>query len=350
VFPAVARHAAPGSACARGRAVPRHRGGLAGGACPTVAVHSRDPQVVRSEPVTLLSVFLDVVAPVFAVAGLGFFLGPRLRLEARTLSRLAYHVLVPAFTFDVIGGSQVQLSRALRIAAFILATHVAFALLGWGTARLLRRSREVTAAYVMLAVFGNVGNFGLALLQFRLGPDALVPATIYFVVSLLISFVVSVGAAAWVRGGGVTAIWKVLGTPALLAAVLALIVSAAGVPLPLVATRTVELLGGAMIPIMLFVLGLQLAETRALRLSTDVLVVAGLRLVASPALAALLVVPFGIGGVDRATCILQAAMPAAVLVAVIANEHQVAPRFVIATVFFSTLLSLPVLTLLLALL
>ena len=43
-------------------------------------------------------------------------------------------------------------------------------------------------------------------------------------------------------------------------------------------------------------------------------------------------------------------MPAAVLVAIISAEHQVAPAFVTATVFFSTVLSLPVLTLLLAIL
>ena len=66
--------------------------------------------------------------------------------------------------------------------------------------------------------------------------------------------------------------------------------------------------------------------------------------------AALLVAPLGLAGVDRATCILQAAMPAAVLVAIISAEHRVAPAFVTATVFFSTVLSLPVLTLLLALL
>lgn len=298
----------------------------------------------------ILSVFLDVVAPVFAVVGLGFFLGPRLALEPRTLSRAAYYFFVPAFTFGVIAGARVQPSRALRMAAFILATHVVFALLGWTAARLLRRDRETTAAYVMLSVFGNIGNFGLALLQFRLGDEALVPATIYFVVSLLLSFVVCVGAATWVRGGGLSAVTSVFRTPAILAAIPALAVSGAGLELPLLVTRTVELLGSAMIPTMLFVLGLQLAERGALRFTPDVLAATLLRLVASPAVAALLVVPFGIGGVDRATCILQAAMPAAVLVAIISTEHRVAPAFVTATVFFSTILSLPVLTLLLAVL
>ena len=296
----------------------------------------------------LLSVFLDVVAPVFAVVGLGYLAGPRLALEARTLSRTAYWVFVPAFTFSVISRAEVPLGRGLRIALFVLATHAVFALLGWGVARLLRRPREVTAAYVMLAVFGNVGNYGLALLQFRLGAEALLPATLYFVVSLLVSFTVCVGIAAAVRGGKARAILSVLRTPALLAAVPAVLVSATQLRLPLLVTRTAGLLGDAMIPTMLLALGLQLAEARALRPSRDVLVATALRLAVSPAVAAVLAVPFGLTGADRAACVLQAAMPAAVLVAIISGEYGVAPGFVTATVFFSTLLSLPVLTLLLA--
>ena len=53
--------------------------------------------------------------------------------------------------------------------AFAVVAHAAFALIGFAVARALRQPPEITAAYVMLAVFGNVGNFGLALVQFRFG-------------------------------------------------------------------------------------------------------------------------------------------------------------------------------------
>jgi predicted permease len=300
--------------------------------------------------VLLLSVFFDVVAPVFTVAGLGYVLGPRLALDTRTISRVAYYVFVPAFTFRVIGSADVPFARTVRLVAFTVALHVAFAALGWGAARLLRRPREVVAAFVMLTVFGNVGNFGLALLQFRLGRDALVPATIYFVVSLIVSFVVCVGVAAWVRGGRASAVLSVLRTPALVAVVPAALVNATGLALPLFVERTVSLLADAMIPAMLFALGVQLAGTRMMRLSADVLVASGLRLLVSPALAALLVVPFGVTGIDRTACVLQAAMPAAVLVAIISAEYAVEPSFVMSSILISTLLSLPVLTVLLAIL
>lgn len=296
----------------------------------------------------LATVFVDVVAPVFGIVALGYAAGPRIGLEARTLSRAAYYVFVPAFTFSVISTADVPLARAARFAAYVAALHVAFAVLSWAVARLLRRSREVSAAFVMLGVFGNVGNYGLALVEFRLGAAALAPATLYFVVSLLVSFAVCVAAAAWVRGGGASAARSVLRTPALLAAVPAFAASAMHWTPPLVLSRAVGLLASAMIPTMLLALGLQLAEARALRPTRDVVVASALRLVASPALAALLAGAFRLAPLDRAAAIVQAGMPAAVLVAIISAEYAVAPGFVMATVFFSTVLSVPALTLLLA--
>jgi hypothetical protein len=298
----------------------------------------------------LVPVFLDVVAPVFAIVALSYVLGPRVSLDARTVSRLAYYVFVPAFTFDVISRADVPLASAARMAAFAVCAHLIFAALGLAVARLLGRSREVSAAYVMLAVFGNVGNFGLALFQFRFGADALAPATIYFIVILLTAFVVCVGAAAWVRGGGVAALGSILRTPALLVVPPAALVAAGLLPLPVSVSRTVGLLGGGMIPTMLVALGLQLAQTRTMRVSLDVVLVSAVRLIAAPAIAALLAAPFGVTGVARAAGIVQAAMPAAILVAIIATEHDVAPGFVTSAVLFTTVLSLPTLTVLLAML
>jgi hypothetical protein len=72
------------------------------------------------------------------------------------------------------------------------------------------------------------------------------------------------------------------------------------------------------------------------------------RLLASPAIALLLAVPFGLSGVARQAGVLEAAMPAAVMTTVLAAEFQVEPEFMTAVVFTSTLLSPLTLTPLLA--
>ena len=297
----------------------------------------------------LAAIFLNVVLPVFGIAAIGYILGPRLTLNAQTLSRVAYFVFVPAFVFQAISTSRVEIGNALMMVAYISLSHLGFAALGWAAGRLFRRSTEVTAAFMMIAVFGNVGNFGIPLIRFRLGDSALLPATIYFVAIVITAFIVSVGAAGWAKGGRKGAVWSIFKTPALWAAIPAFMISGSGVELPLVLSRIVGLLAGAMIPAMLMTLGLQLAEVRRLQITGDVMIAAALRLLLAPAVAAVVGIPFGLGQLEYATGILQSGMPAAVLVSIIAMEHDVAPRFVTTTVFFSTLVSLLTLTVLLTL-
>lgn len=288
----------------------------------------------------LLSVFLNVLAPVFLLVLLGYLIGPRLQLDGRTLSRFAYFVLTPAFVFNVLSSARIEAALAVRMIGFITAVYVGSALLAFVVARLLRRSAQMTAAYVMIATFGNVGNFGLPIVQFALGTDALVPATVYFLAVVVIAFIICVAAANVGRGGSLSAIGAVFRTPALLALPPALLVNWLEFPLPPVVSRPVELLAAALIPTMLVVLGVQLAAAGIPRLNADMVISNLVRLVGGPALAFALVGWFGLSGLEREVGVLQASMPAAVLVTIIALENDLLPNFVTATVLLSNLASI----------
>ncbi len=298
----------------------------------------------------LFSVFFNVILPVFGIVVLGSLLGERLELQARTLTRAAYYVFVPAFIFQAISGSKVSLDGTLKMLCFIVAVHLLTAVVAGGVGWLLGRSREMIAAFVMIAVFGNVGNYGLAVIRFRLGDVALASATIYFVAITITAFVVCVGAAGWARGGRNGALLGVLKTPALWATVPAVIVSSTGLGIPLAFSRMIGLLADAMIPVMLFALGLQLLEQKRVALSGDVLLTSSIRLLLAPLIAFAVVIPFGLSSVESAAGILQAGMPTAILVAIISKENDIVPDFVTSVVVVSTLASLVTLTLLMVLL
>jgi predicted permease len=298
----------------------------------------------------LASVFINVILPVFGIVVLGYLLGGRLDLQARTLTRAAYYVFVPAFIFKAIGSAQVDLANAARMVLFIVVTHLLAVLAAGAIGRLLGRSRELIAAFVMIASFGNVGNYGLAVIRFRLGDEALAPATIYFVAITVTAFIVCVGAAGWARGGGRGAMSGLLRTPALWAVVPALVVSQTGLAVPLMLTRMIGLLADAMIPVMLFALGLQLLEQKRVHFDRDVIIASSIRLLLAPALACLVAIPLAIGPIDYATGVLQAAMPTAILVAIISKENDIVPEFVTSVVLCSTLASLLSLTVIMVLL
>ena len=292
-------------------------------------------------------VFLNVVTPVFILVVIGYFVGPRLKIDARSLSRTAYFVFIPAFVFNIISEAKIDSELALQMLSFILVAQIAVALLGFLVGKALRQSREITAAFVLIATFGNVGNFGLPLIVFRLGESARTYATVYFVATVFISFVICVGVASWAHSGGVTAVFSVFKTPALIALIPALVFNITDVEVPIFLSRLSGLLGQAMIPVMLITLGVQMGEIPKIKINFNVFAASTVRLIGGPVLALLIVPYFGLEGLERSTGILQAAMPAAVLASIIALEYKLLPEFVTTTVLFSTLYSILTLTVIL---
>ena len=298
--------------------------------------------------IEIAQIFLNVITPVFALVLIGYIAGPRLGLEARTLSRYAYFILIPSFVFNTMSTATIEATLATRMITFIVLVELGCALLGWGIARLLKRPPQIVGAYILIATFGNVGNFGLPLIEFRLGTEAIVAATVYFLVIIVVAFVIGVAAANWTKGGRLGAAAAVLKTPALIALVPALLLNWMDVAPPLAVTRIATLLGTAMVPTMLVTLGVQLSEAKERHFTRDVWVASGIRLLGGAALALLLAAPFGLMGVERGAGIFQASMPTAILASIIALEYDLVPNFVTTTVLFSTVASALTLTLLMA--
>lgn len=294
-----------------------------------------------------LNIFIDIVTPVFFLVFSGFFVGPKLALDARTLSRTAYFILVPCFVFNMLSQMDIQLLAAGQMIAYMTLIHVIVAISAFMVARLLKCSKEVTAAFVIIATFGNVGNLGLSLIEFRLGQSAEVSATIYFMTVVVIAFVICVGTASWTKGTGLSAVFSIFKTPALIAMVPALFFYATDITPPLFLSRITELLGRAMIPIMLLTLGVQLSEIKKIKITYKVVTASGIRLIAAPLIAFGMTFFFPLSGVEIKSGILQAGMPVAVLGSIIAIEYDVVPEFVTTAVLFSTLFSIVSLTMLL---
>ena len=298
----------------------------------------------------LSAIFLGVITPVYTLVAIGYLLGKRLGLEAHTLSRYAYFILVPAFVFSVMSTADIPARLAVQMVSYIVTVHIAIAGLALVLALALRRPAEMVGAYVLIAVFGNVGNFGLPLIEFHLGREALVPATVYFLAVIITAFIISVTAASWHRGGSGHALLSVLKTPALIALVPAIAFNMTNTQPPLFLARSAELLGGAMVPTLLVTLGVQLSTAPRIRIDRDILMSTGVRLLGAPILAVLLAIPFALTDTARVAGILQASMPTAVLALLVAMEHKLLPHFVTMAVLFSTLASVVTLTLLMALL
>ncbi len=285
-------------------------------------------------------IFINVVMPVFGIVIIGYLIGGRLELQAKTISRAAYYVFVPAYIFQALSSSNIALNDSLKMLFFIVIAHSSAAAVAGLIGRLLGKTKEMIVAYIMIAVFANVGNYGIAVIQFHLGDPGLGPATMYYVIMSITQLFIGISAAGWIRGGGKGALFNVFKTPALIAVVPALLVSGAGFTMPLMISRMVGLLAGAMIPTMLFTLGLQLLEQKKIEFSRDVLLASSLRLLLAPVIACVIAIPFHLEHYQYVSGIMQMAMPTAVMATIVAKENEIAPHFVNASVLFSILASL----------
>ncbi|MDH3198273.1 MAG: AEC family transporter, partial [Candidatus Krumholzibacteria bacterium] len=137
-------------------------------------------------------------------------------------------------------------------------------------------------------------------------------------------------------------IGRLLRTPLVYATATALVLVLTGWRLPVWAARTVEILGGLAIPLMLLTLGFSLAGLRVRSLSRGFLVGA-MRFVFGFGVGLGVAQAFHLTGVARGVVILQASMPPAVINYMMAERYRRSPEDVAGVVSVATLLSLGVL-------
>jgi predicted permease len=282
------------------------------------------------------------------VAGVGFVLARVVRIDVGALARLAFHALAPCLIFMLLVTARASGRELVLMAAFCTAILAVSGLLAWGLAKPLRLDRAAATGVLLAVMFSNGGNFGLALVEFAFGREALALASMYFVTSAVLAYSLGVVLASSGRASIGRALASVVRVPALYAVAAAALVTGLGVEVPLWLMRPVTLLGNASIPVMLLVLGMQLERTGWPARPGVVAAAVVLTLIAKPLAAIGLSDLLALDGAARQAAIIQSSMPAAVVTTILAIEFDTAADLVTCIVFYSTLLSPLTLTLLVA--
>ncbi|GAB4164128.1 MAG: AEC family transporter [Candidatus Promineifilaceae bacterium] len=298
----------------------------------------------------VLSVLSQNILPIFVAAGIGVALRRWTDIDKQALSRLAFYALGPCLVFSSLVESRLTGGEVARLTGFALAAVAAMGGLSLLVSRLLSFSRQEQAALALVVMFTNSGNFGLTLNQLRYGDAGLSRAVVYFTVSTVLVFTLGIFVASLGQMDWRTALRRVLQMPAFYAVILALIVYGFHIPLPSFVARGIEIAGEGSIPVMLIVLGMQLADLRSVGDARLAVPAVALRLLVAPLVALGLAALIGLRGTGYAVSILQASLPTAVITTILATEFDVNPSGVTTVVLLTTLLSPITLTLAITLL
>ena len=288
---------------------------------------------------TLLSILVSDVLPIFAIATIGFLLERRVAGSVRTLSAITFNALSPCLVFSQLVTSRLKGSEVGRMALYCVMLTAGMGIAGWLSARMLGLERKELSSFLLVVLFSNSGNYALPLILFAFGSEALAHASVYFVTSAILVYTVGVFIAA--RGGQDLrgAAMRLLRVPALYALAAAGLLSLFHVTPPSALMRPVGMLSDAALPMMLLILGMQLKRAVAPNRPRVVGTAVALSLIVSPIVGVALTFLLGFSGAARASAITLASMPAAVITTVLALEFDLDSSFVTSAVFVSTLLS-----------
>jgi malate permease and related proteins len=294
----------------------------------------------------VLNALANVVFPVLLVVGVGTLLGKYQRIDPSNLSRLALYALVPCLAFSTLLTTSVQPLDFLQIAFCYLLTISALALIAWLIARHLETSKR---SFIVSVILGNNGNFGLPMAFFALGQSGLEISLMVFLTSVLVTFIL--GPAILSSGGNLQqSFLTVAKLPLVWFALLGWWFNLLHVQLPEAVMEGIQLLAQATVPMLLLSLGLQLSKSGWQLPQRAVWWAVALRLLGSPLLTYLLTGLLGIQGLTRDVLMLSSTMPTAVNAFLLTSELGGDIQMVVDTVVITTLLSIPIIALMVVLL
>ncbi|WP_224447602.1 AEC family transporter [Haloprofundus salilacus] len=311
---------------------------------------------------SLVSIFATAILPILALAGIGFLLGRTQEVDPGPLNTITLYVLAPALVFHSLATTTLGGGTLVRVALGVAAYTVAMILVSEGIGRLLGEPEPILSALVLVSAFPNSGNYGVPLSEFAFGATGRSTAVLYLAVQGVLIYTIGVYIASRSGGSaGLDGFKRALRIPLVYAVVAAIAARWLGVVPPAdgAAMETLQLVGDSSIPVMLLILGIQLANTDYGSALSRVGVASALKMVVAPVVG--LGVAFALGFTDPTVArvfVLECAMPAAITPLILVIEFSEgatigglsAAEYVSAVVFATTLVSIPMLTLLIAVL
>lgn len=285
-------------------------------------------------------VIAEILLPVFLIVAAGFALGKALHPEVRPLSELVLYLLTPCLIFSYLSRAQISASETFLILFFSFAHMLASIVIVGAILYFARIPREAGSVAMLGSLFMNAANYGLPVVLFAFGNQGVERAVIFVLWQLFVFNTLGVFLGARAGLSKAEAIFRVFKMPSFYALFLAAFFRLINFPLPAFFLKTVDMVGQSAIPVMMVVLGIQLAYFTgglSFRIITGV---TAFRLLVSPVLAWLLLNAItDINSLTPKVLLLESAMPAAVnniLLAIEFNgDEKLASSMVLVTTVFS---------------
>ncbi|HAS6187290.1 AEC family transporter [Vibrio vulnificus] len=279
---------------------------------------------------------INILFPVFALAGVGFLVGYYLKPDFKPINRINIDVFLPALVFS----SLTTMPLDTQQLPLIWASLVAVLLPGILMIPICKLTGLSFKTWAPPHMFRNSGNLAIPLFAYAFGDAAQSSAVLLFVMSSCIH--ISLGIALLSRGGSLLQMVKM---PVFIAASVAVFFNLNHVVVWSPLIEATSLLGQAAVPVMLLSLGAQMTHLKWSGLSVGLY--STLQSIATGAIAFAVIYFFiPLPQLQMKMMVLFTMLPAAVMNYLFAERFHIEPEKVASIVLFGnffSLLTLPVL-------
>lgn len=297
-----------------------------------------------------MDIFIQVVLPVLLIFSAGYGLQKWKRLDIKPLSTVALYLLIPLLVFNTFYRAELdQQYLNMLVFSLILLFVLIFICKIYTVVRKHGRSSE--SGLILATAFMNSGNYGAPIVLFAYGETAFTYAVSLLVLHAILMNFFGIYYAARGGGGVKTAFKAVLEMPPTYAVLLAILLKMGDVQVPENIMSAVELVGLSTIPLVMVILGMQLAEINLAKIEWEKVTFGViLRLIISPAVAVGIVFLIPMDPILAKVLILVAAMPSAANPVMYAVQYNTEPELVSSITLLTTIFSIFTITIMLILL
>jgi predicted permease len=278
----------------------------------------------------LLARIAQVIVPVFLIVAVGYVYARRARPEMSGFNRIMLDVLSPAIVYTALAGKEFQWQEHVPL---LLAGALLILLTGLVAWLVSRAAHTQPRTLVPVVMFTNCGNMGLPLALLAFGPQGFGAAVALFSISNVLHF--SLGSRITSADASTR---ELLLSPLMIASALGFASAVSGIRPPDMVFTGMKLLGDAMVPLMLFALGVRLTQLRRRDVPRGLLG-AFARPLIGLAVALPLAWVLDLQGMARAQLILFAALPPAVMQFLLAERYGQEPERVAAMILLGNALA-----------
>lgn len=286
---------------------------------------------------------LMIVLPVFLIFGIGYISQKLLKMDIKSISAMSLYILLPLLTFDTFYRNELTVDYLYLFIFSVIITVILIGitvLTGW----FMKSTKEDVSAILLGTLFPNSGNYGAPVMLFALGAVAFDYAIVLMVLHGFIISTVGIFIASFGSGGTISvkdAILSIFRIPVIYGAAAGLLFQLMDITIDDKLMDILQMTGNAAVPVVMLILGMQLAEIRKENFELrNINAVVLIRMVVSPVVAMVLVMFMPVDETMKMVFIILNAMPVAANSTMLAVQFNVKPNLVSFSTLVTTLLSL----------